>query len=358
MDLPRIIQVEVTTACQAGCTFCPRTQLKDEWISRHIDWEDFAHILPVVKSGMLVHLQGWGEPLLHPRLWDMAAAIRQKKGNVSLTTNAGLLDRAASREMCRLGFAFVAVSLAGAASTMHNTLRPGPGLDHISGNIEHLRSLKGRPRIHIAFQMTKKNLGQLPEVVGLAARLGADRIIASNLDCITSPETDALRAFADTRDPQAEEIVEAAKRTGKERKIEVEIYPLYLQHNVPVCRADPLHTVLVTATGELAPCSYLWLPLRGDMKRYFNGEKERIPQYTYGRVCQGFQRVLEAEKARDFTGAFNRRMQAAVMGNAKRFALLAMPGLRSIRGSSYEQIAVRLPPAPGPCLHCYKLYGI
>jgi hypothetical protein len=66
---------------------------------------------------------------------------------------------------------------------------------------------------------------------------------------------------------------------------------------------------------------------------------------------------MEGEKARDFLGLFKRRMDAAVMGNAKSFALLAMPGLRTARESNYQAAAGRLPPAPGPCLHCYKLYG-
>jgi MoaA/NifB/PqqE/SkfB family radical SAM enzyme len=357
MDLPHIIQVEVTTACQAECTFCPRTQLKDGWISKNIEWEDFSCILPAVRRGTLVHLQGWGEPLLHPRLWDMAVAVRKKGGRVSLTTNGRMLDQAASREVCRAGFAFVAFSLAGAASRTHDALRPGTGLDLVSENIERLHSLKGRPRIHIAFQMTRDNLEQLPEVVKLAAKLGADRVIASNLDCITSPVTDALRAFGEADAPHAEAIVAAAKRSGKENKIEVEIFPLRLRDNVPVCRADPLHTALVTCTGEVAPCSYLWLPLRGDMPRYFEGKKEAVPPFTYGKIRQGLRNVMEGEKARDFLGLFKRRMEAAVMADAKGFALLALPGLRSIRESQYEAAARPLPPAPGPCLHCYKLYG-
>lgn len=358
MDLPRIIQVEVTTACRASCTFCPRTQLKDLWISRHIGWEDFSYILPVIRKDTLVHLQGWGEPLLSPHLWDMAAAVRQRKGNVSLTTNGELMDRTVSREICRLGFAFVAISLAGPAPPVHDSLRSGSSLEHISDNIRYLRSLKGRPRINIAFQMMKPNLEQLPGMVALAAGLGADRIIASNLDCVTNRELDALRAFGNIRDRHAEEILTVARSVGKEKKIEVDIYPLHLQHNIPVCSADPLHTVVVTSAGEIAPCVYVDLPLHGDIPRYFDGKKESVPKFSYGKVSEGFQRVMEGERVRDFLNAFNNRMQASVMGDAKKFALLAMPGLRSIQGDSYEPEDVSLPSAPVQCRYCYKLFGI
>jgi len=190
MITPRIIQVEVTTTCQARCKFCPRTLLKDSWISRHIEWDDFIHVIPTVKKGVLVHLQGWGEPLLHPRLWDMARAVKQRQGKVSLTTNGLLLDEAASREICRIGFDFIAVSLADAIPHAHHALRTGARLEPILSNVAFLCGLKPRPRVHFVVQMMKSNMARLPAVVELAAKLGADRVIASNLDCIVNGEVD------------------------------------------------------------------------------------------------------------------------------------------------------------------------
>ncbi len=358
MWLPDIIQVEVTTACQAECIFCPHTTLHDNWISQHIKWEDFSEVLPAVHRGTLVHLQGWGEPLLHPRLWDMAAAVKQKQGRVSLTTNGGLMDDEVSRELCRLKFDFVAVSLAGATPAVHNSLRPGPGLDLICANIERLSSMKSKPDIHLDFQMMKPNLEQLPGLVDLAARLGARRVIASNLDCITGPETEALRAFGKVANREAAEIIEAARRLGKEKNIEVDVYPLRLQANVPVCKADPLHTVVVTAAGNIAPCVYLCLPLRSEIPRLFEGKKEAFAPFSYGHVSRGFQKVTGGQAARNFRETFEQRMQEAVMANSKRVALLVLPGLRSVRDVTAVKGEDLTSPAPELCRHCYKLYGI
>ncbi len=358
MTLPDIIQVEVTTACQAGCTFCPRTPLRDGWISKHIEWSDFAGVLPLVKKGTLVHLQGWGEPLLHPHLWDMAAAVRQQKGSVSLTTNGGLLDEAVAREICRTGFKFIAVSLAGATASLHDKLRPGPGLDVICANIEQLSRMKGRPPVHIAFQMMKPNLEQLPGVVSLAASIGADRVIASNLDCIAGPEMDRLRVFGQERNQFAEDVIAEAMHMAREKKIAIDIYPLRLRQDVPVCEADPLHTVFVTSGGEIAPCVYTRLPLQGDIPRYFEGRQESIPPFSYGRVGDGFEYVIKGKKAREFTGAFERRNEAVVAGGARGFALLAMPGLRNIQTADIVRKQIQLPAAPEQCRFCYKLFGI
>jgi MoaA/NifB/PqqE/SkfB family radical SAM enzyme len=363
MDFRRIIQVEVTTICQAHCTFCPRTLLKEKWISKNIDWKDLTPLLAGIKKDTLVHLQGWGEPLLHPRLWDMAAAVRQRKGKVSLTTNGMLMDKAISHEIVKTGLEFVAFSLADSDPVTHDILRAGTALDHISENIQYLCSLKNRPRVHIAVQMMKSNLENLPKMVQLAARLGADRVIASNLDCVISPEIEALKVFDETPNQQSEEIAAEARRLGHELKIEVETYPLYFQHGIPVCRADPLHTTVVTVNGELAPCVYLSLPVHGDIQRIFKGNKETVPRFVYGKTADGIERCQQIEPARSFLKAFSRRKRLAMVRSAGNIALLAMPRLRStdrgfLEPASRLEGTQALPPAPVPCQHCYKLYGI
>jgi MoaA/NifB/PqqE/SkfB family radical SAM enzyme len=366
MDFKRIIQVEVTTACQANCNFCPRTALRDTWISRNLDWEDFEYVLSAVRKDTLVHLQGWGEPLLHPRVWDMAAAVRQKKGKVSLTTNGMLLDEAAGRELTKIGMEFAAFSLAGADASTHERLRAATSFDRICGNIQRLSSQKDHPRVHIVTQMIKSNLGQLPGIVRLAARLGADRVIASNLDCIVSPEIEALAAFGGTQDQESTEILDEVKRLGHELKVEVEIYPLQYRYNMPVCGANPLHTVVVTVSGEVAPCVYTALPVKGNIPYVFNGKQTPTPRFVYGNASDGVVQCLKKEPARSFTSAFELRHRRAMLSAAGKAALLAMPRVRSSQGEFLDPASHltspaatgALPPAPGPCTRCPKLFGI
>jgi MoaA/NifB/PqqE/SkfB family radical SAM enzyme len=366
MNFPRIIQVEVTTACQAGCSYCPRALLKDKWVTQNLSREDFSSILPAVRIGTLVHLQGWGEPLLHPGLWDMAAEVKRKKGRISLTTNGMLMDEVCGSEIARLGFEFVAVSLADTGSAAHGQLRAGTDFSRVIHNIRYLSGLKDRPRIHIAFQMMKSNLERLPDMVALAAELGADRLIASNLDCLINSDLDQSKVFGGQLDPHAEEMVTAARNRGRDMGIEVEVYPLQLQHNIPACAADPLHTVVLTVRGEIAPCVYLSLPVDGDIPRVFQGKGERTSRFVYGIAGEGFSKVMEGTKARGFLDAFNLRRRAAMLGTTRKLALLAMPRLRSTQGEFLKPASrltlpsgdSDLPPAPDPCRHCYKLYGI
>ncbi|HUV56048.1 MAG TPA: radical SAM/SPASM domain-containing protein [Dehalococcoidales bacterium] len=366
MALPRIVQLEVTTACQLRCSFCPRTVLADRWVTAHLPWETFSSLLPFVRRTGLVHLQGWGEPLLHPHLWDMAAAIKERHGRVSLTTNALLLDKAASHEACRIGVNLVAISVAGARAETNDSLRVGSHLDQICANVSYLCQLKPRPKVNLVMQMMKPTLEELPELVTLAARLGVDGVVAPNLDYIPTVEVDALRAFSFSPDFHQIELINEAQTKGKELGVKVRIYPLRPSSDILMCDADPVHNVWITVWGEVAPCPYLALPCRGDFPRLFWGKQEHLSRFSFGRVTEGLDRVVNSQSARSFREAFARRLQASRLDTMTAVALSAMPRVRSTSGAFLEPLAetkslkkaTALLPPPDLCRNCYKFYGL
>jgi len=70
------LQIEVTSRCCLKCEMCPRSALAHQWPEIDLSWEAFQRIVPVFGYVQHVHLQGWGEPLLHPRLAEMIAAAK------------------------------------------------------------------------------------------------------------------------------------------------------------------------------------------------------------------------------------------------------------------------------------------
>lgn len=364
MPLPKIIQLEVTTACQSRCVFCARTVLKDRWVSTHLDWEVFKSLLPFVHRIKLIHLQGWGEPLLHPRFWDMAKAIKEKRGRVSVTTNGLLLDEKAAQEACRIGFDLVAISVAGAKAKTNDSLRIGSHLDQVCANIYYLCHLKPRPEVSLIMQMMKPNMEELPELVTLAAKLGVDKVVFPNLDYSPNSQVDELRAFSLSPDPHYAELVEEAKRKGKELGIKVYVYPLAPQRDVLMCDAEPAHNVWITVWGEVAPCPYLALPCRGDFPRVFWGREEHLFRFSFGKVTDGLDRVLNGKTARSFREAFSRRLKASGWGEMKALEMptpllsSAVAFLKMLAYLSSSRRAAEMPPAPPLCRTCYKLYGL
>jgi len=366
MALPRIVQLEVTTACQLRCIFCPRTVLADRWVVANLPWEIFSSLLPSLRGTELVHLQGWGEPLLHPRFWDMAAAIKERHIRVSLTTNAVLLDKTASHEACRVGVGLIAISVAGARAKTNDSLRLGSRLDQICANVSYLCQLEPRPTVNLVMQMMKPNLEELPELVILASRLGADGVVVPNLDYTPTAEVDALKAFAFSPDPHQAELVEEAQKRSQELGVKLNIYPLRPSNNVLICEADPLHNVWITVGGEVAPCPYLALSCQGDFPRLFWGEEECLSHLTFGKLTEGLDQVSNNQAAQSFHKAFTRRLRTNKLDIMTSVALSAMPRIRSTSSAFLEPLtraisprkAAALPLPPKPCRNCYKLYGL
>ncbi|MDQ7785248.1 MAG: hypothetical protein RDU20_20350, partial [Desulfomonilaceae bacterium] len=71
--VPRLdwIQVEVTSHCNAECVYCPHAVSKRSRHQTHMSMDTFEKLLPFFRRTAHVHLQGWGEPLLHPRFFEM-----------------------------------------------------------------------------------------------------------------------------------------------------------------------------------------------------------------------------------------------------------------------------------------------
>ncbi len=367
MPLPKIIQIEVTTHCQLRCSFCPHTVLAKDWNRAHLSWEAFSSLLPFVRHTKLVHLQGWGEPLLHPRLWDMAAAIKDKRGRVSVTTNAVLLDEAAAREIRRIGIDMVAVSVAGARGETNDSLRMGSRFDRICTNISHLCALKPHPQVHLVMQTMKVNMEELPGLVTLAAELGVDEVIFPNLDYAPTDEVDVLRAFDRSINRHYTELTEEAKRRGRELGVRVHTYPLTPRDDILMCDAHPVHNVWISVLGEVAPCPYLALPCRDKIPRLFWGRHEYLQRCSFGNISSGLSRVFNGEIARSFRDVFSRRLLADRLDTVAEASVSSMPRVSSssvhffesfAQMTSREQVSSSLHPPPDLCRHCYKLYGL
>ncbi len=136
------LQVEVTTRCDLpGCLMCPRRAGPERWLHQDLSWQNFERLIPTIKCFTHVHLSGWGEPLLHPRLWDMARVARSLGCAVSLTTNGMILTEAMQMQVLA-HLDMVAVSLDGARADTFERLRPGADFQRITQQVAAFCSRK------------------------------------------------------------------------------------------------------------------------------------------------------------------------------------------------------------------------
>ncbi|MGD0267067.1 MAG: radical SAM protein [Candidatus Methylomirabilota bacterium] len=345
------LQVEVTSRCTNRCVMCPRTVLAERWPEIDLSWHAFERTARAFPYARHVHLQGWGEPLLHPRLLDMVATAKAAGCRVGLTTNGMGLEPDTAKSLLDLGLDLLSISVAGATRDIHESIRVGSDFSQILGNVRQFLSFRaGRPgnglKVELSYLMTRTNIAELPRAVELAASLGADELYAINLDYVVTPAHDQLRLFGcPDRREEAVRIVEEARRRARRIGLAFRSYPLDLEE-VAICEAHPTKILFVSCEGWVSPCTYLTLPGQADIPRRFQGRQVSVPVVRFGNVLEeDFDSIWEGQVYRAFRQEFLRRETEAAAR-----ALVAATGDLDCEAD--------LPPPPEPCLTCYKLYGV
>jgi MoaA/NifB/PqqE/SkfB family radical SAM enzyme len=264
------IQVEVTTHCQAACSYCPHTVYQEHWASQHLSLATFRRLLPGLKRARLVHLQGWGEPFWHPDFFTMVSLARQAGCQVGTTTNAMLLEADSLRRLVDLEMAVVAFSLAGVGEN-NDAVRRGTRFATVLEKIETLNEIKARkgallPKIHVAYMLLRSGLTDLALLPQALAGLGVSQVVVSTLEFVAQPSL----ARESLRLAPPEEFREAAARLdelanqGRRHGLEVhgQLAPSGSQPNS--CSENIAHALCVSADGAISPCVFLNLPVEGD----------------------------------------------------------------------------------------------
>ncbi|MDR5694400.1 MAG: tungsten cofactor oxidoreductase radical SAM maturase [Armatimonadota bacterium] len=183
----RRVYIEPTTRCNLDCAMCVRRVWKDP--VGEMGWETFQKVLEDLRSFPDLHrvtFGGFGEPLVHPRIVEMVAQVRDLGVGVTLTTNGVLLDRSMSEALLEAGLDTIVVSV----DPMHVQAyaRAGlmEGVDRVLTNVQGLRELARRrnlmvPRIGLEYVVTRSNLEELTLLPELAKALGASFVLVTNL---------------------------------------------------------------------------------------------------------------------------------------------------------------------------------
>jgi MoaA/NifB/PqqE/SkfB family radical SAM enzyme len=267
-SIPRTawIQVEVTSRCNAACVYCPHTVYRDVWQDRFLSLAAFRHLLQAFKKTRLVHLQGWGEPFLHPDFFSLAALARQAGCRVGTTTNGMLLDDQKLRQVVGSGMDFIAFSLAGWGEN-HDRARPGTSFGKILECIHNLNRLKAAagsatPQIHIAYLLLKSGLPDLEKLPQILSGLGVRQVVISTLGFVPSRELAGERLqIADL--PAYEELDARLAQVAAAAPLGVEVH---YHLNPPgaralLCPENPHQAFYLAADGAVSPCVFTNLPV-------------------------------------------------------------------------------------------------
>jgi tungsten cofactor oxidoreducase radical SAM maturase len=189
--LPRLpnlrrLYVEPTTVCNLHCRTCIRNVWDDP--EAHMPLSTYRQLLEqtaALPDLERIVLSGFGEPLTHPDILEMVRLARERGLAVTLGSNGLLLDRAVSAELVSLGIDRLILSLDGAQADTYARVRDAD-IARVLANIRALNDVKHEkgslyPALGIEFVALQSNVAELAELTALAPRLGAARVLVSNV---------------------------------------------------------------------------------------------------------------------------------------------------------------------------------
>jgi MoaA/NifB/PqqE/SkfB family radical SAM enzyme len=205
--LPAELQLEITSACNLRCAMCLVSyQPPVNKLAGAMSRELFGRILDEVPTLRRLTLQGLGEPLLSPYLFDHVRRAKAGGLAVGFNSNATLLTRPRADELVALGLDWLHVSLDGASAATYEGIRAGADFDTVVRNLAGLVAAKRAagsavPWIRAVFVAMRRNVAELPDLVRLLARAGVDELRVQNLshsfaDTDPAGRFGGIRAFA------------------------------------------------------------------------------------------------------------------------------------------------------------------
>jgi MoaA/NifB/PqqE/SkfB family radical SAM enzyme len=308
------IQVEITSRCNASCLYCPRTAYGDHWPGRDLSPDLFQALLPFFATTRLVHLQGWGEPLLHRDFFAMIGLARKAGCRVSTTTNGMLLDRANISRLVASGIDHVAFSLAGIGAN-NDGIRRGTEFNAILEAISEVAAEKKKlqsdtPAANVAYLLLRSGLSSLKEIVPALKGRGIESIVVSTLDFVPARDLEGERLTPKNQSEYRElkgkldGLVEEGRRAG----LTVHYRLADPGKNNRTCTENIGQALVVSADGAVSPCVFTNIPASG-VSHIVEGCDEIYERLTFGYLSEEpLSSIWRNERYADFRKSFRRTL--------------------------------------------------
>ena len=290
------VYIEPTSRCNLTCRTCiQRTWDEPQGEMSHVVFDRLINDL-----GRFPHLEsvmfgGFGEPLAHPEIISMVAAVKKAGLRAELVSNGTLLGAITADGLLKAGLDRLWISFDGAEEANFEDNRRGARFKEVLGNI---RRLRGELELGLAFVVTRSNLADLGTLDRLAKRTGAAFISVSNV-IPYAPEmekqmvcTSAMRTGAMSREGAGAAVDlprldvndytrEALWRlSGGNAAVSIMGSPVGAPTDE--CRFIRERCTFIRWDGRVAPC----MALLHSHVIYFNGGERRNKSHSFGSVAE------------------------------------------------------------------------
>ena len=189
MELPTYVQLEPVGQCNLRCQMCPiqfRNDGPEGGTPAFMSFDLFRRVIDQFDSLEHLHLQGLGEPMLHPRFFDMIEYAVAKGIRVTTNTNLTVLSPLRAERCVSSGIDRLHISVDAATLETYARIRVRSRLERVSRNLGFLKEAREkagslRPDLRLVMVIMRQNLEELPDIVRLAHNWGCSSIFVQHL---------------------------------------------------------------------------------------------------------------------------------------------------------------------------------
>jgi radical SAM protein with 4Fe4S-binding SPASM domain len=315
VPLPAFLQIEPVGQCNFRCQMCPILFRKDgppHGPPAFMPFTTFTGLLDQFPAVVELQLQGLGEPMMHPRFFDMVRYATGRGIRVSTNSNLSLLNARRAAMAVSSGLDWLHVSIDGANAATYERIRVRAHFDRLLANLEHLGAAKRQagsdhPHVRLVVVVMRQNLAELPDLVRLAHHWSMEAIFVQHLAhdfAESSLPADYLpmRAFVQSQTLLEEAPERIADYFGEARRVAKELdVPLRLPRTRPRLhppgtpgrtRCDwPWSGAYLSYQGDAMPCCMVATP---DRSNFGNMATHGVRAIWDGEAYQTFRQQLDS----------------------------------------------------------------
>ena len=311
--LPTFVQIEPVGQCNLSCLMCPvnlRTDRHRDGTPSFMPFDRFVSLLDQLPGLKELHLQGLGEPMMHPRFFDMVTHAVGRGILVSCNSNFTLVNEGRAERCVSSGLQILNLSLDGATAETYEAIRGGASFHRVLGNIRLLQRIRTRlasvtPTLTVTVVIMRRNLGELTDIVRLAHNLGIRSVFVQHLgQDFTESAPDSvyrsLQTFVNQESLLLEDRAAIDASFSKARRAAAELgIALRLPRIDPATepskgrRCDwPWKGGYFTYQGYAVPCCMIATP---DRAHFGNAFEQNLTEVWNSKEADSFRRRLESD---------------------------------------------------------------
>jgi MoaA/NifB/PqqE/SkfB family radical SAM enzyme len=289
VQLPTYLQIEPVGQCNLRCQMCAIQFRRDgppHGPLAFMDFERFTRLIDEWTGLRELHLQGLGEPMMHPRFFEMVAYAAAKGIRVTTNSNLTLLNERRAAACVASGLDCLHVSIDGATAETYERIRVRAHLDRVIRNLGFLKAARAAaasdlPRIRMVMVIMRQNLHELPDLVRFAAEWEMEGLFVQHLCHDFGEETlpahyRPMRDFVQAQTLLEEDPARVEHFFGHARDVAAELgVTLRLPRTRPKVHPPgtpgrkrcswPWDGAYVSYTGDTMPCCMVSTPDRANM---------------------------------------------------------------------------------------------